>query len=99
MGIAPPAVLEGLIAGAAAPPVAGGRLFLYGPFARDGAVAEADVPFDEALKRLDPSFGLRDVGAIRELAAAHKLELAEEVFHEASDNYLLCLVQRARGDS
>lgn len=60
--IAPFAAAEGLFAGAGALLQAGGRLFLYGPFAREGRhVSISNAEFDRSLKARDPAWGVRDL--------------------------------------
>lgn len=60
--IAPFAAAEGLIAGAGRLVKPGGRLFLYGPFARNGApTAPSNAEFDRSLKARDPAWGVRDL--------------------------------------
>lgn len=59
--IAPIAAAEGLVAGAGRLLRPGGRLMLYGPFARDGEIAPSNAQFSEDLKGRDPSWGVRDL--------------------------------------
>lgn len=59
--ISPFAATEGLIAGAARVLKPSGKLFLYGPFARNGEIAPSNARFSEDLKRRDPSWGVRDL--------------------------------------
>jgi SAM-dependent methyltransferase len=59
--IAPFAAAEGLIAGAGRVLRPGGRLMLYGPFARNGDIAPSNARFSDDLKRRDPSWGVRDL--------------------------------------
>ena len=62
--IAPIEAAEGLIAGAARRLVPGGKLFLYGPFSRNGAhTAPSNAQFDENLKMRDARWGVRDLEA------------------------------------
>jgi len=76
--IAPWTVAEGLFAGAGRHLAPGGRLFLYGPFKRDGAHnAPSNAEFDESLRRRDPSWGVRDIADLRALAATNGLCLAQ----------------------
>jgi len=39
----------------------GGRLMLYGPFARNGEIAPSNARFTEDLKRRDVRWGVRDL--------------------------------------
>lgn len=60
--IAPFAAAEGLIAGAGELLPPGGKLYLYGPFSRNGAhTAPSNAAFDESLKSRDPRWGVRDL--------------------------------------
>ena len=59
--IAPFAVAEGLFAGAGRMLDAGGKLFLYGPFARKGVIAPSNAAFREDLQRRNPQWGVRDL--------------------------------------
>ena len=74
--IAPFPACAGLIAGAARLLEPSGLLFLYGPFARNGAIADSNARFDADLKRRDPSWGVRDLDRqLLPLADAHGLRL------------------------
>jgi cyclopropane fatty-acyl-phospholipid synthase-like methyltransferase len=65
--IAPFAAAEGLFAGARRLLDRGGRLFLYGPFKRDGEhTAPSNAEFDASLRSRDPRWGVRDLD--REIA-------------------------------
>jgi SAM-dependent methyltransferase len=69
--IAPWAAAEGLIAGAARVLRPGGVLFLYGPYRRDGGhTAPSNAAFDLDLRGRNPQWGIRDMEAVAELAAA-----------------------------
>ncbi|GJL90349.1 DUF938 domain-containing protein [Hyphococcus sp.] len=60
--IAPFEAAEGLFAGAARLLRPGGKLFLYGPFARNGKhTALSNEAFDVSLKARDPRWGVRDL--------------------------------------
>ena len=59
--IAPFEAAIGLLTGAGRILASGGRLMLYGPFARDGEIAPSNARFSEDLKRRDPSWGVRDL--------------------------------------
>lgn len=74
--IAPFAAAEGLLAGAGRILRTGGRMMLYGPFARDGEIAPSNAGFSEDLQRRDPSWGVRDLDQqILPLATAAGLHL------------------------
>ena len=84
--ISPWAASEGLMAGAARVLAPGGRLFLYGPYIEPGvATAPSNLAFDASLKSRDAAWGLRDLGDIRALAAAHGLAFAERIAMPANN--------------
>ncbi len=59
--IAPFAAAKGLLSGAGRILRSEGRLMVYGPFARNGNIAESNVRFSEDLKRRDQRWGVRDL--------------------------------------
>ena len=62
---------------AAAVLTAGGILYLYGAFKRDGMhTAPSNVAFDESLRARDPAWGVRDLEAVLEAAAGAGFALA-----------------------
>lgn len=68
--IAPWDAAIGLVAGAARVLRAGAPLYLYGPYRRNGAhTAPSNDAFDQSLKSRDPTWGVRDLEAVIELAA------------------------------
>ena len=74
--IAPFTVAEGLFAGAGRVLGAGGKLFLYGPFARKGVIAPSNAAFRENLQRRNPDWGVRDLDLeLLPLASLAGLEL------------------------
>jgi SAM-dependent methyltransferase len=78
--ISPWTVAEGLFAGAGRHLIAGGKLFLYGPFKRDGAHnAPSNAAFDESLRRQNPAWGVRDTVDLRALADGNGLRFVELV--------------------
>lgn len=78
--IAPWAVAEGLLAGAGRHLAGGGRLFLYGPFKRDGQHnAPSNAAFDASLQSQNPDWGVRDTADLRALAATNGLRFVELV--------------------
>jgi hypothetical protein len=88
--IAPWAATEGLIGGAARILPAGGVLYLYGPFLRDGVPsAPSNLAFDASLRARDPAWGLRRVEALAALAEPRGLELAEVVEMPANNQSLI----------
>jgi SAM-dependent methyltransferase len=76
--IAPWRVAEGLLAGAGRYLRADGRLFLYGPFKRDGKhTAPSNAAFDISLRDRDPEWGVRDIADLDKLAAGADLVLVD----------------------
>ena len=75
--IAPFAAARGLFAGAGRLLGSGGKLFLYGPFSRNGRhTAPSNAAFDEDLRVRNPLWGVRDLeGDLLPLAAASGLLL------------------------
>jgi SAM-dependent methyltransferase len=87
--IAPWRVAQGLFAGAGRYLRADGRLFLYGPFKRDGKhTSVSNAVFDTSLRERDPEWGVRDVEALQELASHAGLELIETAEMPAN-NFIL----------
>ncbi|MFC4346777.1 DUF938 domain-containing protein [Kordiimonas lipolytica] len=67
--ISPWEVSEALVSGAGQVLDTGGTLYLYGPYKREGAhTSESNEAFDTSLKERDPSWGVRDMEAVVELA-------------------------------
>lgn len=90
--ISPWAATQGLMAGAARLLPAGAPLCLYGPYIEaEVPTAESNLAFDADLKRRDPAWGLRDLDAVKALAAAHGLAFAERAAMPANN---LCLLFR-----
>lgn len=78
--IAPWVVAEGLFAGAGRYLRPDGKLFLYGPFKRDGKhTALSNAVFDTSLREGNPEWGVRDVGDVEALARAVGLRLVDAV--------------------
>jgi Protein of unknown function (DUF938) len=93
--IAPWRVAEGLIEGAGRYLAANGRLFLYGPFKRDGKhSAISNAVFDSSLREKDAEWGVRDIADVQRLAAKAGLALAETVAMPA--NNLILVFERAK---
>ena len=68
--ISPWSATEGLMRGAAARLGPYEPLILYGPYLRDGvATAPSNLAFDADLKRRNPQWGVRSLGAVESLAA------------------------------
>jgi Protein of unknown function (DUF938) len=95
--IAPWRVAEGLFAGAGHYLRADGRLFLYGPFKRAGKhTAVSNAVFDSSLREGNPEWGVRDIEALQELAAAAGLALLD--IAEMPANNLILVFERKRAD-
>jgi SAM-dependent methyltransferase len=78
--IAPWRVAEGLFAGAGRYLRSDGRLFLYGPFKREGKhTAMSNAVFDTSLREQDAEWGVRDIADLEKLAAGAGLALIETV--------------------
>ena len=94
--IAPWRVAEGLFAGAARCLRGDGRLFLYGPFKRDGKhTAISNAVFDTSLRQQDGEWGVRDLGEVSTLADSVGLKLIETVQMPA--NNMILVFERATG--
>ena len=93
--IAPWRVAEGLFAGAARYLAADGRLFLYGPFKRDGKhTALSNAVFDTSLRQRDPEWGVRAIEELEKLAAGVGLVLVE--IAEMPANNLVLVFERVK---
>jgi hypothetical protein len=69
--ISPWACTVGLMRGAGRILPAGGLLYLYGPYKRDGQhTASSNAAFDASLQAQNPAWGVRNLEAVAELAAA-----------------------------
>ena len=92
--IAPWRVAEGLVAGAGRSLRADGRLFLYGPFKRDGKhTAVSNAVFDTSLREKNPEWGVRDIEALRQLAAKAGLAL-NEIAEMPANNLILVFARQ-----
>jgi hypothetical protein len=88
--IAPWRVAEGLFAGAGRYLRSDGRLFLYGPFKRDGKhTAISNAVFDTSLREQDAEWGVRDIADVEKLAAGAGLALIETVPMPANNMILV----------
>jgi hypothetical protein len=95
--IAPWRVAEGLFAGAGRYLRADGRLFLYGPFKRDGKhTAVSNAVFDSSLREGNPEWGVRDIDAVQELAVVAGLALVD--IAEMPANNLILVFERKRAN-
>jgi SAM-dependent methyltransferase len=95
--IAPWRIAEGLVAGAARYLRADGRLFLYGPFKRDGKhTAPSNAVFDSSLRDNNPEWGVRDIANVKALAESVDLNLAD--IAELPANNLVLTFARSKRD-
>ena len=96
--IAPWRVAEGLLAGAGRYLRSDGRLFLYGPFKREGKhTAMSNAVFDTSLRQQDAEWGVRDIADVEKLAAGVGLALVETVPMPA--NNMILVFGRSEMDS
>lgn len=87
--IAPFAVCEALMRGAARVLSTRAPLFLYGPFKRNGQhTADSNARFDERLRSEDPAWGVRDLGEVTAAAQSAGLEL-ESILEMPANNLSL----------
>jgi SAM-dependent methyltransferase len=92
--IAPWRVAEGLFAGATRYLRRDGRLFLYGPFKRDGKhTALSNAVFDTSLRDRDAEWGVRDIADVEKLGLREGLALVETVLMPAN-NLILVFARR-----
>ena len=76
--ISPWGVSENLLAGAGRRLAPDGRLFVYGPFRRDGShTAPSNAAFDASLRAQDPAWGVRDTADIAAVAERCGLRIAD----------------------
>jgi hypothetical protein len=93
--IAPWRVAEGLFAGAVRYLRADGRLFLYGPFKRDGKhIALSNAVFDTSLRDRNAEWGVRDIADLERLAGSVGLALMETF--EMPANNLILMFERSK---
>jgi SAM-dependent methyltransferase len=87
--ISPWAATEGLMRGAGRLLPPGGPLILYGPYRRAGVpTAPSNEAFDASLKARNPAWGLRDLEAVRDEAAAQGLGF-ERLYEMPANNLTL----------
>ncbi|MES1155285.1 MAG: DUF938 domain-containing protein, partial [Pseudorhodoplanes sp.] len=66
------------------------KLFLYGPFKRDGAhTAPSNAAFDQSLRTRNPEWGVRDIADLEALAQRDGLSLANIVPMPANNMILI----------
>lgn len=89
--IAPFAAAKGLFSGAGRLLRPGGKLFLYGPFSRNGAhISPSNAAFDDGLRRRNPDWGVRDLeGDLGPLARECSLTLDKVVEMPANNLSLI----------
>jgi SAM-dependent methyltransferase len=76
--ISPWTASENLLSGAGRLLRPNGRLFIYGPFMRDGShTAPSNAAFDASLRAENPAWGVRHIADLRALAEEAGLSLAE----------------------
>ncbi len=93
--IAPWQACLGLMAGAGRILPAGGVLYLYGPFMRDGAhTAPSNEAFDCSLRAQDPAWGVRELGAVE--AAANDAGLTLQEVMDMPANNLSVIFRKPR---
>jgi SAM-dependent methyltransferase len=93
--ISPWRVSQHLFAGAGRFLRPGGRLFLYGPFKRDGVhTAPSNADFDASLRARNPEWGVRDIGDLDGLAQAAGLAAAESSVMP-SNNFVLSFTRHS----
>jgi hypothetical protein len=88
--IAPWRVAEGLFAGAARHLRADGRMFVYGPFMRQGRhTADSNAAFDASLRNANAEWGVRDTSDLAALAERGGLRMVELVAMPANNLILI----------
>lgn len=94
--ISPWRVSENLFAGAGRFLRTGGRLFVYGPFMRDGAhTAPSNAVFDASLRAQNSEWGVRDIRDLDQLAAEYGLTPAE-IIEMPANNFVLVFTRGHR---
>lgn len=74
--ISPIQTAQGLFRGAGHALAKTGKLFLYGPFKKNGAhTAPSNAEFDQTLRARDPAWGIRDMSELEGIAEQHGLRL------------------------
>ena len=95
--ISPWRVSQNLMAGAGRHLPPGERLFIYGPFKRDGAhTAPSNEHFDATLRAENPDWGVRDIADLSAIAKTCGLMLIETVAMPA--NNLVLVFARAAAE-
>ena len=87
--ISPWTVTENLMRGAARHLPAGGLMFLYGPYKRDGAhTAPSNADFDASLRARNPEWGVRDIADVTALAHGDGMAL-RKIIEMLANNLVL----------
>ena len=88
--ISPWDTARGLMRGAAQRLRRAGRLFVYGPFKKDGRhTAPSNEVFDASLRGRDPQWGVRDLEDVRDEALGNGLAIVEVVAMPANNMILI----------
>lgn len=88
--ISPWAACQGLFAGAEALLAEGSRLYLYGPYKRNGQhTAPSNEAFDQSLRSQNSQWGIRSMEQVIELANHHQLRLMDAVSMPANNFSLI----------
>jgi SAM-dependent methyltransferase len=91
--ISPWRVSENLLSGAARLLRSGGRLFVYGPFMRDGVhTAPSNASFDHSLRAKNPEWGVRDMAELSAVAVRHRLSAIQAAAMPAN-NFVLTIIR------
>ena len=79
-----------------------GLFILYGPFniANESNIegiftSEGNKKFDQKLRNQDPDLGLRELGAVIELANRYAFDFVDKHLHETANNYVLVFKKRS----
>ena len=84
--ISPWAATLGLMRGAGQILHSGGMLYLYGPYIQPNRPLEpSNAAFDRDLRRQDARWGIRELSAVVECAAAHGLDFVQPVDRPANN--------------
>lgn len=95
--IAPWTVAEGLLGQAAARLKQDGRLYLYGPFMRDGQhTAPSNAAFDASLRAQNADWGVRDIADLAAVASRSGLTLTD-IAPMPANNFILIFERTGKG--
>jgi SAM-dependent methyltransferase len=98
--VAPWAATAGLIEGASLRLKAGGFLFFYGPFKRNGDhTAESNLAFDNSLREQNPDWGVRDLDDVAACATNFGFVLEQVTEMPANNLSLVFRIGRDRSGS